>query len=52
MQEKEAREWEPISRKEEQELFDILTGRCLYRRQPFRQEGIEPDLILKWRLPA
>jgi hypothetical protein len=51
MKEEKGNEWEHIIHKEVQEIFDILTGNLYFPSRPFRADEVEPDLILKWRLP-
>lgn len=37
--------------REEQEIYDIITGKVRYPVEPFRDEDVHPDLLIKIKVP-
>lgn len=38
--------------REEEEIYNIITGKLRYKSEPFREEHLSPDLIVRIKIPS
>jgi hypothetical protein len=38
--------------KEEENIYNIITGKLRYRPKPFEEEDLSPDIVIKIKVPS